>query len=178
MSETPQSPETGPVPGARYALLVALASATMFAALVVAVFGFISLGTDSDVIPAGVASPTGGIMLLAATLVVATGLSSWAVRRAVERRRGRRQIPVPLLLGAGLAVGAGAIYLLLGALLRAAELDDLAAGVSFALERLATPYPYALMGCALLVVLAAATVIEVSGPNPRRPRWPWEDAVT
>jgi hypothetical protein len=138
--------------------VIPLLAAVMHVALLVCVFGFVSLLGGDDVIPerdAGVL--LGPVMVLSATLVFAGGL----IRTTREADRDRR-IPVLPVIGWGAAawlaygiVGAG-VYLTSGA--------DVFASLAFAIRHLVDPFGIAVLGVSALLGLGAVA-LAARGPS-------------
>jgi hypothetical protein len=138
--------------------VIPLLAAVLHVALVVCIFGFVSLLGGDDVIPerdAGVL--LGPVMVLSATLVFAGGL----VRTAREADSERR-IPVLPVIGWGAA--AWLAYGLVGAVVYLGGGADAFASVAFAIRHLVDPFGIAVLGVSALLGLGAVA-LAARGPS-------------
>jgi hypothetical protein len=138
--------------------VIPLLAAVMHVALVVCVFGFVSLLGGDDVIPerdAGVL--LGPVMVLSATLVFAGGL----IRTTREADRERR-IPVLPVIGWGAC--AWLAYGVVGAVVHLAGGADVFASLAFAIRHLVDPFGIAVLGISALLGLGAVAVA-ARGPS-------------
>lgn len=141
------------------ALLIAVLCTVLYFALLVAVWGFISLLTERDVVEeAGVAPLAGPAMAVAASAVVFL-----SVLFALRRFTGRPPMGRAL-------IAAAAVYLaapLAGAMVVAIDRADVASAFLFAAARATGPFVPAAAVVAALLVLALPPVLAL-GDRPAR----------
>lgn len=151
----------------RYALVVALFCGALYLALLVAVFGFIALASNADVVSDERYSDFLGPMMAGVSVVTVTVLLAL---------RAPRESDYLLDWGYSLLVGlvAALSYMLAGFLGAAAELgaDD---AVKFSFRTLFGGYDLAIAVLAFLTGLAYSFVIARRYDERGRPRWTWED---
>ncbi|QTX05508.1 DUF6121 family protein [Agromyces archimandritae] len=154
----------------RYAVIVAVFATGLYLALVIAVFGIVTLLTDLEPVgdpDAGVLA--GPVMIGAATVAVAAVLLSVGLGRPPERQR------VSLLWSFVAAVAAYLAYVVAGFIVLgsgpAAEDGVLPVLVGVA----AGPHVFAAAVAAFAVGLAYTAVLGARTGGAERPRWPWED---
>ncbi|WP_235425851.1 DUF6121 family protein [Clavibacter michiganensis] len=138
--------------------MIPLLAAVMHVALVVCLFGFVSLLGGDEVIPerdAGVL--LGPAMVLSATLVFAGGL----IRTTREADRERR-IPVLPVIGWGAA--AWLAYGIVGAVVYLAGGADVFASLAFAVRHLVDAFGIAVLGVSALLGLGAVA-LAARGPS-------------
>ncbi len=152
-----------PQPDRRYgltaALLIAVLCTVLYIALLVAVWGFISLLTERDVVgEAGVAPLAGPAMAVAASAVVL-----FSVLFALRRFTGAPPVGRAL-------IAAAVVYLaapLAGALVVAIDRADVASALLFAAVRATGPFVPAAAVVAALLLLAVPPVLAL-GDHPAR----------
>jgi hypothetical protein len=152
----------------KYATIVAIFTTVLFAALLVAAFGMISLATNLDVIADRSVGPlvgptmTGAVVVLVLILLLVLGVNT-----PPEKQR--------VAVGYALAAGAAAfvLYLLVGAGLVAIG-SDAVAGILFAGEMLGNPFAVTVGVLAFLVTLAYSILLASHYGENGRPLWPWE----
>jgi hypothetical protein len=153
----------------RYAAVVAAFATGLYAALVIAAFGLISLALDRDVIDDRSAGPlVGPFMTGVAVLVVLAAFLAIALRVPEERQR--------ISLGVAFLVGFGAYFFFCatGGILVGAGNGDPFGFILFAGSQLISPFAAA-VGVLAFVVTILFTLVLASRVGARgRPRWPWE----
>ncbi|MFP3466299.1 hypothetical protein [Leifsonia sp. SIMBA_070] len=153
-----------------YATVVAFFAAGLYAALLVAAFGLISLATDSDVIGDAKVGPlVGPTMVIAATLMLLVFLIALGVRVPPEQQR------VSLGVAFGVAVACYAVFIAAGGV--AGTLGDPGDPLHyflFAFSQLAR-WPAITAALAAFAVTLLYQLVLVGRFRQRgRPRWPWE----
>jgi len=152
-----------------YAIVVACFAAGLYLAVLVAAFGLISLGTDTEVIPDRSAGPlVGPIMTGVAVAVLLVLLIRTGIRVPGEQQR----IAPLTALGAGLACYLA--YCLTGGVAGALATGDLLHFALFAAGQLASLYAIAVGVAAVVVMLLYQLVLVGRFRQRGRPRWPWE----
>lgn len=152
-----------------YAIVVACFAAGLYLAVLVAAFGLISLGTDTEVIPDRSAGPlVGPIMAGVAVAVLLVLLIRTGIRVPGEQQR----IAPLTALGAGLACYLA--YCLTGGVAGALATGDLLHFALFAAGQLASLYAIAVGVAAVVVMLLYQLVLVGRFRQRGRPRWPWE----
>jgi hypothetical protein len=153
----------------RYAAVVAVFATVLYLALLIAVFGQISLYTNLEVIPeADAGFVVGPVMSGIATLIVLFALLSIGLRIPVEKQR----VSVPGALGIGIAAYLG--YTLLGGAIYAAGRGDPFGFILFVGRSFLSPFPAAVGLLAFLVTLAYMLVLASRVGEKGAPKWPWE----
>lgn len=153
----------------KYATIVAVFAAALYAALIVACFGVISLAMNMDVIrDPDAGSLVGPVMTVVAVVVVFVLMLLLGVRTPPERQR----IVVGYALGTGFA--ALAAFLLTGALLHGRGEGVLANLLSFPLELLVAPFSWTVGILAFVVTVAYSWLLAARFTERGRPLWPWE----
>jgi hypothetical protein len=153
----------------KYAAIVAVFAAVLYAALIVAAFGLISLVTNLDVISAPDAGPLlGPSMAAAAALVVFVLMLLLGLRTRPENQR----IAVGDSLGTGFA--AFASFVLVGAILFALNSGPPADGIAFAGSLILGPFAATVGILGFIVTLLYSMVLASRMPERGRPLWPWE----
>ena len=153
----------------KYATIVAVFATVLFAALLVAAFGMISLVTNLDVIADRSVGPlVGPTMTVAVVLLVLVMLLVLGVNTPPEKQR--------VAVGFALATGAGAfvLYLLTGAFLVTVGSGDAVAGVLFAGALLGNPFAITVGVLAFVVTLTYSILLASHYGEHGRPLWPWE----
>ncbi|MGY4858094.1 DUF6121 family protein [Cryobacterium sp. AP23] len=153
----------------RYATVVAVFTTVLFAALLVAGLGMVSLFTNLDVIADRSVGPlVGPTMTVAVVLFVLVMLLVLGVNTPPEKQR--------VAVGFALATGAGAfvLYVLTGAVLVAAGSGDAVAGILFGGEMIASPFAVTVGVLAFVVTLAYSILLASHYGEHGRPLWPWE----
>ncbi|TFD15313.1 hypothetical protein E3T26_07385 [Cryobacterium sp. TMT1-21] len=153
----------------KYATIVAVFAAVLYAALVVAAFGMISLLTNRDVI----IDPNAGLlvgpsMTAAASLVVFLLMLLLGLRSRPENQR----IAVGYALGTGFA--AFAAFVLVGTILFALNAGLPADSIAFAGSVLLGPFAATAGIIGFIVTLVYSMVLASRMPERGRPLWPWE----
>jgi hypothetical protein len=152
-----------------YAAAMATFAAVLYVALVVAVFGVISLLLDRDVITDHEAGPiVGPVMTGVAILVVYFGMLAIGLR--VPPAKQRVSIGAALLLG----FGAYFFFAVAGGVLLGAGRGDPFGFVLFAGSQLLSPFALALGALGFVVALLYTVVLASRIGERGRPRWPWE----
>jgi hypothetical protein len=158
------------VPGfRRYAATVAVFATGLYLALVIAVFGVISLLAGIEV----VADPragllTGPIAAAAATLLVLAGLLAIALRIPEEQQR------VGILRALAIGAGAYLAYAFFGALAVLFGRADPLAALFFLGTTLIGPFAVAAGLIAFLIAVFYMLVLASRVAERGRPKWPWE----
>ena len=152
----------------RYAAVVAVFAAVLYAALLVAGFGMISLLADIEVIPVTDAGPLVGPGMAAAVLLV-FALLLWLGLRTSPRRQ---RVALGYAAGTGIAaflgfVAAGSVLYLLGN-------GTLFSGLTFAAAVLREPFAATTGILAFVVTLLYSLVLASRMNEHGRPLWPWE----
>ncbi|WEO76791.1 DUF6121 family protein [Cryobacterium sp. SO2] len=153
----------------KYATVLAVFATVLFAALLVAAFGMISLATNQDVIADRSAGPLVGPTMAAVVVVfVLVMLLALGVNTPPDQQR--------VAVGFSLAAGAGAfvLFLLTGAALVAFGSGDLVAGLVFAGAMIASPFAIAVGVLAFVVTLTYSVLLASHYGEHGRPLWPWE----
>lgn len=152
-----------------YATILAVFTAALYLALVVAAFGLISLATNTDVVSQPDAGPlVGPVATGAAVLAVFILLLVLGVNTPPEQQR----IRIGFAFGTGLAaVGA---LVVTGGVLYAVAVGELVGILTFAGAMLLSPFAAATGGLAFLVVLVYSWILAAHIGEQGRPLWPWE----
>jgi uncharacterized membrane protein (DUF485 family) len=153
----------------KYATTVAVFATVLFAALLVAAFGMVSLVTNTDVIGDRSVGPlVGPAMAGAVVLLVLVLLLILGVNTPPEKQR----VAVGFALAAG--VGAFLLYIVAGAILVAAGTGDLVAATLFGGAVLGSPFAVTVGVLAFLVILVYSIMLASHWGENGRPLWPWE----
>lgn len=153
----------------RYAIIVAVFTTVLYAALVVAAFGLISLVTNRDVIADPSAGPlVGPTMSAAATGLVLLLLVVLGIRTPPDKQR----VVVGFAVSTGIA--AYGLFIVTGAILVAAGNGDLFAALVFGGSMLASPFALAVGALAFVVALSYSILLASRFGEHGRPLWPWE----
>ncbi|TFB48438.1 DUF6121 family protein [Cryobacterium tagatosivorans] len=153
----------------KYATILAVFTAALYLALIVAAFGLVSLATDTDVVTQPDAGPlVGPGMAGAAVLLVFVLLLVLGVNTPPERQR----IAVGFAVGTGL--GAVAAFVVAGAVLYAVGEGESISALTFASSMLLGPYAAATGILAFIVVLVYSWILAARVGEHGRPLWPWE----
>lgn len=157
------------MPGFRkYAATVAVFAAVLFAALIIALFGVISLLADVPVIGDPHAGElVGPIAVAAATLLLFGCLLAIALRIPEDRQR------IAPLTAFGIGVGAYLAYSFLGAIAYFFGRDALGALI-FLGGVLTGPFAITVGIVAFVVTLLFMLVLASRVADRGRPKWPWE----
>lgn len=153
-----------------YATVIAFFAAGLYAALVIAAFGLISLATDTDVVPdPGIGPIVGPVMVVAATLMLLVFLIALGTRVPAERQR--------VSPGAAFGVGVAcyAVFIAAGGI--AGSLGDPGDPLNYFLFAFAQlgRWPAITAGVAAFAVTLLYQLVLVGRFRQRgRPRWPWE----
>ena len=153
----------------RYATIVAVFATVLFAALVVAGLGMVSLVTNLDVISDRTVGPlVGPTMAAAVVLLVLVMMLILGVNTPPEKQR--------VAVGFALATGVGAflLYIVVGAVLVGIGSRDLVAGVLFAGSLLSDPFAVTVAVLAFIVTLTYSILLASHYGEHGRPLWPWE----
>ena len=152
----------------RYAVQIAVFATVLYAALVIAGFGLISLVLERDVVARGGLGPLiGPAMTATSVLLVLIALVAVAMR--VPQERTRVSLPVALVIGFGAYLFFGVAYGVL-----AGARSGSALGIVVALGAQIVS-PFAVVAGALAVLVSLLFLIVVSAHREGgRPRWPWE----
>ncbi len=153
----------------KYAVTLAVFSAVLYAALLVAAFGLISLATNLEVIGEAGAGPlVGPSMAAAAVILVAVLQLILGVGTPPERQR----VALGLAFASGIA--AYGIFIATGALLVAAGDGRPFHVLTFTATMLASPFALATGILAVIMTLAFSWLIASRFGEHGRPLWPWE----
>lgn len=148
---------------------MAVFAAALYTALLVAVFGVLSLALDVDVIADPAAGPlVGPIMAGVAVAVVFFSLLSLALR--VPEARQRVSPTRGFLIGAGAYV----LYAISGGLLVAIGGHDAFRLVSFTGHALLSPFAITAGILAFVIALLDMLILAARVRAHGTPRWPWE----
>jgi len=153
----------------RYATIVAVFATVLYAALVVAAFGLISLATNLDVISDRSAGPlVGPTMTGAAVLLVLIMLITLGVTTPPDKQR--------VVVGFAVATGIAAygLFIATGAVLVAAGNGDPFAVLLFSAGMLGSPFALATGVLAFIVALSYSILLASHYGEHGRPLWPWE----
>ena len=153
----------------RYATIFAVFAAVLYAALIVAAFGLISLATNLDVINEPDAGPlVGPSMATAAVLLLLIMLLTLGLNTPPNKQR----IAVGFAFATGIA--AYGIFIAAGAALHAAGDGQPFHVLTFGASMLFSPFVLACGVLAFLVALAYSWVLASHQSEHGRPLWPWE----
>jgi uncharacterized membrane protein (DUF485 family) len=153
----------------KYASIVAVFATVLFAALLVAAFGMVSLVTDLDVIAdRSVGTLVGPTMSAAVVLFVFVMMLVLGVNTPPEKQH--------VAVGFALATGAGGfvLYILTGAVLVTAGSGDLVGALLFGGTMLGTPFAVTAGALAFVVTLVYSILLASHYGENGRPLWPWE----
>ena len=152
----------------KYATIVAVFATVLYAALLVAAFGLISLATNLEVIADRSAGPlVGPTMTAVAVLLVLIMLITLGVNPPDKQR---------VVVGFAIATGIAAygLYIAAGAILVAAGNGDPFAVLLFAGSMLASPFALTVGLLAFIVALVYSILLASHYGEHGRPLWPWE----
>lgn len=153
----------------RYAAFMAVFAGVLYAALVVAVFGLLSVLLDRDVISDPNAGPIAGpVMAAVSVLIVFFALLSIALR--VPREKQRVSVAAAVLVG----FGAYFFFAVAGGVLLGAGRGDPFGFVIALGAQLFSPFALAAGVIGFVVVLLDMIVLATHVGDRGRPRWPWE----
>jgi len=153
----------------KYATIVALFSAALYVALIVAAFGVISLTTNQDVI----SEPDAGALLGPIMVTVAVAALLWFILTTVTRSPERLvRLPLGPIGLAGLAAYLG--YCVSGGVVYALGSGAPFRSVIFIGGQMASPFALAVAVAGWLVALLYFLVLIARPAGSDRPRWPWE----
>ena len=153
----------------RYATVVAVFSAVLYAALRVAAFGLISLATNLEVIGEPGAGPLVGPAMSAAAVALVFILQ---LVLGVATPPDRQRIALGLAFASGIA--AYGIFIATGGLLVAAGDGRPFHMLTFTASMLASPFAWATGILAVVMTLAYSWLIASRFGEHGRPLWPWE----
>jgi len=154
----------------KYAATVAVFASGLYLALVIAVFGMISLLADIEVIADPRAGAlTGPVATAAATLVVIGCLLLIALRIPESRQR------ISALAALGIGVGAYLAWALFAAIAFLFTSGDPVGALIFFGTLLTGPFAVASGIIAFVVALLYMLVLASRVADKGRPRWPWEN---
>jgi hypothetical protein len=153
----------------RYAAVVAVFAAVLYAALLVAGFGLISLLADLEVIPVADAGPLVGPGMATAAVVLVFVLLLWLGLRASPRRQR-----VALGYAAGTGVAALLGFVVAGGALYVLGNGEPFSGLTFAAAVLRGPFAATTGILAFVVALLYSLVLASRLNEYGRPLWPWE----
>ena len=153
----------------KYATIVAVFATVLYAAVVVAAFGMISLITNLDVIAdrsAGLL--VGPTMAAAAIVLVFVMLLLLGVKTPPDKQR--------VVVGFAVATGIAAygLFIVTGAILVAAGNGDPFAVLIFSASMLASPFAISVGVLAFIVALTYSILLASHYGEHGRPLWPWE----
>ncbi|MCY7287785.1 MAG: DUF6121 family protein [Cryobacterium sp.] len=153
----------------KYATVVAIFAAVLYAALLVAAFGLISLLADTDVISDPNAGPLVGLVMTAAAVVlVFTLMLLLGLRTRPENQR--------VAVGYALATGFAAlgVYVVVGAVLYTLGAGLPGDSIGFAASVLVGPFAVTTGILAFIITLLYSLVLASRMPERGGPKWPWE----
>jgi hypothetical protein len=153
----------------KYATVVAVFATVLYAALLVAAFGMVSLITNLDVIAdRSVGTLVGPSMTAAAVLLVLIMLITLGVNTPPDKQR--------VVVGFAVATGIAAygLFIVAGAILVAAGNGDPLAVILFAGSMLASPFALVVGVLAFVVALVYSILLASHYGENGRPLWPWE----
>jgi len=153
----------------KYATIVAVFAAVLYAALLVASFGMISLVTNLEVISDPDAGSLVGVVMSGITvLVVFLMMLLLGVRTPPERQR--------IVIGYAIGTGFAALgsFLLTGALLHGRGEGVLANLLSFPGELLLAPFSWTVGILAFIITVVYSWLLAARFTERGRPLWPWE----
>lgn len=153
----------------RYAGTVAVFAAVLYAALVVATFGMISLYADRDVIADPTAGPlVGPIMASVSILIVLLCFVAIAVRVPAEKQR------ISSAVAALIGFGAYLFFCISGSIMVGAGSGDPFGFMTFLASQLASPFAIAVGILAFIITILFMLVLATKVGEGKRPKWPWE----
>jgi len=153
----------------KYATIVAVFATVLYAALLVAAFGLISLATNLDVIADRSAGPlVGPTMAAVSVLLVLLMLVLLGVNTPPDKQR--------VVVGFAVATGIAAygLFIATGAILVAAGNGDPFGVILFAGSMLASPFSLSVGALAFIVALSYSILLASHYGEHGRPLWPWE----
>ncbi|MBG6056981.1 fatty acid desaturase [Cryobacterium sp. MP_M5] len=153
----------------KYATVVAVFAAVLYAALIVAAFGMISLATNLDVISEPDAGPLVGPSMAAVAVLLVFVLM---LTLGVATRPDRQRVAVGYSFAAGIA--AFGIFIVTGAILYAAGDGQPFHVLTFSAAMLLSPFSLATGILAVVVTLAYSWLLASRVGEHGRPLWPWE----
>lgn len=153
----------------KYATIVAAFATVLYAALVVAAFGMISLIANLDVIADRSAGPlVGPTMAAAAIVLVFVLLVLLGIRTPPDKQR------VAVGFAAGTGIAAYGLFIVTGAILVAAGNGDPFEVLLFSGSMLASPFALSVGVLAFIVALTYSILLASHYGEHGRPLWPWE----
>lgn len=153
----------------RYSAAVAVFATVLDAALVIAVFGLISLYTDRDVISDASVGPVVGPVMAGSSVLLVLLWFLWIALRVPEDEQ-RIALGTALLLG----VVAYLVFCAVGGFLVGVASGDPIAFVGFFSLQLMSPFAIAVGIVAFVMAILFMLVLASRVGNKGRPRWPWE----
>ena len=153
----------------RYSAAVAVFATVLYAALVIAVFGLISLYTDRDVITNGSVGPVVGPVMTGCSVLLVLACFLWIALRVPEDRQ-RIEPGTALLIG----VVAYLAFCVVGGFLVGIASTDPFAFIGFFGDQLISPFAISVGILAFIVAVLFMLVLASRVGNKGRPRWPWE----
>ncbi|MBX0301784.1 hypothetical protein K2F54_17610 [Cryobacterium sp. 1639] len=153
----------------KYATIVAVFATVLFAALLVAAFGMVSLVTNLDVIAdREVGTLVGPTMSAAVVLLVFVMMLLLGVNTPPEKQR--------VAVGWSLATGAGAfvLYVVTGVVLVGASDGDAVGAMLFGGAMVVNPFALTAGILAFVVTLVYSILLASHYGENGRPLWPWE----
>jgi hypothetical protein len=154
----------------RYSAAIAVFAAVLYAALVIAIFGLISLYTDRDVISDSSVGPVVGPVMTASSVLL---MLFWMLRIALRVPETEQRIaPGRALL---LAVVCYLLFCAVGGFLVGLAAGDPIAFIGFFGRQLTSPFAIAVGILAFIVCILFMLVLASRVGNKGRPRWPWEN---
>jgi len=152
-----------------YASTVAIFAVVLFVALVIGVFGQITLWTGAEVIP-----ERGAGLLLGTGMVTVSAL----IMLASMLLRGLRVPPAEQRVGIGMAILTGLLsllgYVLVGSIAFGASHDGLASLVVFAGRNVISPFALSVGLISAIVTFFYTLVLASRVGRGGAPRWPWD----
>ncbi|MEO6826778.1 MAG: DUF6121 family protein [Microbacteriaceae bacterium] len=153
----------------KYAIIVAVFAAVLYAAGLIAGLGLISLYTDTDVIREADAGPLIGPMM---TIVAVVGTALLLVAIGITVPPDRVRINPAWALGIGLVIYL--VYMASGGILYAAGAGRPLGFIEFIEQRLLSPYSLVAGALAFAITIVYQLVLVGRFRERGRPRWPWE----
>ena len=153
----------------KYATTVALFATVLYAALLVAAFGLISLAGNLDVIADRSVGPLVGPSMAGATVILVFVM---LLVLGVNTPPDKQRVAVGFAVVTGIA--AYGLFVLVGAILIAVGAADPVGALIFGAGMLASPFALMVGGLAFVVALVYSILLASHYGENGRPLWPWE----
>jgi hypothetical protein len=154
----------------RYSAAIAVFATVLYAALVIAIFGMISLYTDRDVISDSTVGPVVGPVMTASSVLLVLFWLLWIALRVPENEQ-RIALGTALLLG----VVGYLLFCAVGGFFVGLASGDPIAFIGFFGLQLTSPFAISVGILAFIVCILFMLVLASRVGNKGRPRWPWEN---